>query len=268
MNSDDDRLAMHAEALREAERTGKPIFPLTETDSSLDVSAAYGIQRLNIEDRLSSGAKVVGRKVGLTSKAMQEMLGVREPDFGVILDDMVVQSGEEIDIASLIQPRIEAEIAFVLERDLKGPGVTTPQALTSIAGALPSLEVIDSRIEEWRIGLVDTVADNASSARVVLGGQLTSIDGLDLRLVGVAVSRNGELVEVGVGAAALGHPANCVAWLANKLAEFGDGLRAGDIVMPGAVHRAINVFPGDSFMAEFAWLGNVDVRFSTIAGER
>jgi 2-keto-4-pentenoate hydratase len=149
-----------------------------------------------------------------------------------------------------------------MARDLTGPGVTTANALDAIAGVLPAIEVVDSRIADWRIKLVDTVADNASSGLVVLGGRLRRVDELDLRLVGVVVSRNGELIDTGAGAAALGNPARCVAWLANKLATFGAGLRAGDIVLPGAVHKMVAAAPGDVYRAEFAHLGTVTARFS------
>jgi 2-keto-4-pentenoate hydratase len=212
--------------------------------------------------RTAAGARVVGRKVGLTSRPMQELLGVQEPDYGVLLDDMVVEDGDEIDLTRLLQPRIEAELAFVMERDLAGPGVTTATALAAIGGVLPAIEVVDSRIAEWRIKLVDTVADNASSGLLVLGGRMLPPTVLDLRLVGVVVSRGGELLDTGAGAAALGNPARCVAWLANKLATFGDTLRAGDIVLPGAVHKMVPVAPGDVFRAEYAYLGAVTARFS------
>jgi 2-keto-4-pentenoate hydratase len=161
-----------------------------------------------------------------------------------------------------VQPRVEAELAFVMARDLAGPGVTTANALAAIAGALPAVEVVDSRVADWKIKLVDTVADNASSGLMVLGGRLRSVADLDLRLLGVVVTRHGELLDTGAGAAALGNPARCVAWLANKLAAFGASLWAGDVVLPGAVHKMVPVRPGDVFRAEFAHLGAVTVRFS------
>ncbi len=153
-------------------------------------------------------------------------------------------------------------MAFIMERDLDGPGVTTASALRAIAGALPAVEIVDSRVADWKIKLVDTVADNASSGLIVMGGRLRRVDELDLRLIGVAVSRDGELIDTGAGAAALGNPARCVAWLANKLASFGAKLNAGDVVLPGAVHKMVPVQPGDVFRAEFAHLGAVTVRFS------
>jgi len=149
-----------------------------------------------------------------------------------------------------------------MERDLAGPGVTTAGALTAIAGALPAVEVVDSRVADWKIKLVDTVADNASSGLLVVGGRMLPVKDLDLRTLGVVVSRHGEVIDTGAGAAALGNPARCVAWLANKLGSLGDGLKAGDIVLPGAVHKMVSVASGDVFRADFAHLGPVTVRFT------
>jgi 2-keto-4-pentenoate hydratase len=255
-----------AEELWRAGVERAPVEPLTDRHPDLVIEDAYAIQTRVLERHLAGGARVVGRKVGLTSRPMQQMLGVDEPDYGVLLDDMVVEDGDEIPLARLLQPRVEAEIAFVMARDLAGPGLTTANALDAIAGALPAIEVVDSRIADWRIRLVDTVADNASSGLVVLGGRLRRVDELDLRLVGVVVSRGGTVIDTGAGAAALGNPARCVAWLANKLATFGAGLRAGDVVLPGAVHRMVPVAPGDVFRAEFAHLGAVIARFSNGSG--
>src|SRR5687768_11609874 len=164
---------------------------------------------------------------------MQELLGVDEPDFGVLTDEMVVEDGDLIDLGRLVQPRVEAELAFVMAEDLAGPGVTTARALAAIEGALPAVEVVDSRVADWKIKLVDTVADNASSGLIVLGGRMRPVRDLDLRLLGVVVSRHGQMIDSGAGAAALGNPARCVAWLANTLGAFGEGLRAGDVVLPG-----------------------------------
>ena len=251
-----------ADELWEADRTARPIAPLTDRHSDLDIEDAYAIQTINIDRRTAAGQRVIGRKVGLTSRPMQELLGVDEPDFGVLTDEMIVEDGDPIPMARLVQPRVEAELAFVMERDLAGPGVSTATALAAIAGALPAVEIVDSRVADWKIKLVDTVADNASSGLLVLGGRMRPVEELDLRLLGVVVSRGGELLDTGAGAAALGNPARCVAWLANKLSTLGSGLRAGDVVLPGAVHKMVPVQPGDVFRAEFAHLGAVTVRFS------
>ncbi|WP_308259503.1 2-keto-4-pentenoate hydratase [Pseudonocardia sp. H11422] len=255
-----------ADELWEADRTAVAVVPLTERHPALELADAYAVQTVNIDRRVAAGERVIGRKVGLTSRPMQEMLGVDEPDFGVLTDRMIVEDGDLIDLTRLVAPRVEAELAFVMERDLAGPGVTTGGALAAIAGALPAVEIVDSRVAEWKIKLVDTVADNASSGRLVLGGRMRPVDELDLRLLGVVVSRHGQLIDTGAGAAALGNPARCVAWLANKLGSFGAGLKAGDVVLPGAVHRMVPVQPGDVFRAEFAHLGAVTVRFSNGTG--
>jgi len=250
-----------ADELWEAERSGVAIDPLTSRHE-LDITDAYAVQTRNVERKLAEGARVVGRKVGLTSRPMQQVLGVDEPDYGVLFDDMVVEDGDEIPLSRLLQPRVEAELAFVMERDLAGPGVTTGTALAAVAGVLPSIEVVDSRVADWKIKLVDTVADNASCGLLVLGGRMRRVHELDLRLLGVVVRRGGEVIDTGAGAAALGNPIRCVAWLANKLASFGAGLKAGDVVLPGAVHRMVPVQPGDVFRADFAHLGAVTTRFS------
>ena len=251
-----------ADELWEADRTAKPIAALTDRHDGLGIEDAYAIQTINIDRRIADGQRVIGRKVGLTSKPMQDLLGVDEPDFGVLTDEMLVEDGDLITLSRLVQPRVEAELAFVMERDLAGPGVTTAGALAAIAGALPAVEIVDSRVADWKIKLVDTVADNASSGLLVLGGRMRKVEELDLRLLGVVVSRNGEMIDTGAGAAALGNPARCVAWLANKLGSLGSGLKAGDIVLPGAVHKMVPVTRGDVFRAEFAHLGAVTVRFS------
>src|ERR1022692_333175 len=259
-------VAQLADRLWQAEINHSPISPITDTDPGLAIDDAYAIQTFNIERRVAAGRVLRGRKVGLTSRPMQELLGVSEPDFGVLLDDMFVEDGDEIPLETLLQPRIEAEMAFVIGRDLAGPGVTTSNALTAIAGVLPALEIVDSRIADWRIALVDTVSDNASSGKLVIGGKLTPVTEFDLRLGGMVLTRNGALIDTGAGAAALGNPARCVAWLANKLATFGAALHRDDIVLPGALHRMGPVQPGDVFRAEFAHLGAVTARFSDAGG--
>lgn len=255
-------IAELADRLWRAEAGRAPVAPVTESVPDLSVDDAYAVQTHNVERRVAAGATVRGRKVGLTSRVSREMLGVHEPTFGVLLDDMFADEHDEIALDALVQPRVEAEIAFVMRRELAGPGVTTTDALTAIGAALPAIEVLDSRIVDWRVGLTDTVADNASAARAVLGGRLTPLAGLDLRLLGVLFHRNGVPIDSGAGAAVLGNPARCVAWLANKLGSLGSGLRRGDVVLPGALHRMVPVRPGDVFHARFAHLGSVTVRFS------
>jgi 2-keto-4-pentenoate hydratase len=251
-----------AERLRRAESDRVAVPPLTADVPDLTVDDAYAVQTHNVDRRVAAGAVVRGRKVGLTSRPVQDLLGVHEPNFGVLLDDMFVDEADELPVEALLHPRVESEIAFVLGSDLVGPGVTTPDALAAIGGVLPAVEVVDSRIADWRIRIADTVADNASSARVVVGARMVPVAAVDLRLLGVLFFRNGAPVESGAGAAVLGNPARCVAWLANKLGSFGGGLRRGDVVLSGALHRMVPVRPGDCFQARFAHLGSVTVQFS------
>lgn len=250
-----------ADALWQAEIERTPIAPVTGIWQGLTVDDAYAVQTHNVDRRVAAGAVVRGRKVGLTSRASQDLLGVREPNFGVLLDDMFVEEGDDVPLDSLVQPRVEAEIAFVMATDLAGPGVTTTDALTAVAGVLPAIEIVDSRIADWRIRIADTVADNASAARAVLGARIVPVTALDLRLIGVLFHRNGAPIDSGAGAAVLGNPARCVAWLANKLGTLGSGLRKGDIVLSGALHRMVPVRPGDVFHARFAHLGTVTAQF-------
>jgi 2-keto-4-pentenoate hydratase len=247
--------------LYSAERERRPIRPLTEQFPGIEIADAYGIQLGLMELKKADGGKVVGKKIGLTSTAMQKMLNVDQPDYGHILAGMMVDDGARFPTAELIQPKIEPEIAFILDKDLKGPGVTPIQVLAATAYVLPALEIIDSRIEGWKIKLCDTIADNASSARVVLGGVMKRVDQLDLRLVGMVMEKNGDVVQTGAGAAALGHPANAVAWLANAVGAFGVALKAGEVIMPGALCGAADVARGDTIRACFDGLGTVSVRF-------
>ena len=249
-----------AELLR-AERQRTPVDPLTDRFSDLNIAQAYQIQLAIIRGRLKEGRRVVGKKIGLTSKAMQDMLGVGESDYGHLLDDMVVLNGQPVAVDKLLQPRCEGEIAFLLRRDLKGPGVTVADVLAATEAVIPALEIVDSRIRDWRIKIQDTIADNAASARVVLGDKLTPVHDLDLRLVGMVLMKNGQVAATGAGAAVLGHPAASVAWLANKLLEFDIPLKAGEIILSGSLTAAPPVAAGDYFRADFDRLGSVSAYF-------
>lgn len=249
------------ERLYEAWRTRIPIPPLTAERPDLGPADAYAIQQVVVARRLAAGERIVGWKVGLTSRAMQEQLGVDQPDYGPILSGFLVPDGGSVETATLIAPRVEAEIAFRLRSPLRGPGLTALDVLAATEGVAPAIEIIDSRIEAWRIKLADTIADLASSARVVVGGRLTPVAGLDLRTVGVVLERRGEVVATGAGAAALGHPAEAVAWAANTLGALGVTMEAGSLVMPGALHASVPAGPDDVFRARFDGLGTVSVRF-------
>lgn len=257
----DQTVRQAADELYRAERERKMLPPLTERYPEIGADDAYRIQLASVELKKNAGASVVGKKIGLTSKAMQKMLNVDQPDYGHIFDNMIIEEGAVFPAGELIQPKIEPEIAFIMDRDLKGPGMTAIQVLAATRFVVPALEIIDSRIEGWRIKLCDTIADNASSARVVLGVTPKRVDQIDLRLIGMTLEKNGEVVQTGTGAAVLGHPANAVAWLANAIGKFGVGLKAGEVIMPGALTAASDVASGDVFRACFDGLGAVSVRF-------
>jgi len=257
---EDSQLKEIAARLERAERERVAIDP-PAASARLSVADAYRIQMINVERRLTAGRRIVGGKVGLTSAAMQKMMGVNEPDFGHLFDDMILESGSECRTDAMLLPRVEPEIAFVLSRELHGPGVTREDVLAATKYVTPALEIIDTRIRDWKITLADTIADNASSGRVVLGTQKTPPRQYDLASIAMKLEKNGALVEEGVGSAVLGHPAEPVAWLANKLAEFSQSLAAGSIVIPGALCRALPVAAGDVIVASFGPLGSVGVRF-------
>ncbi|MCC2338048.1 2-keto-4-pentenoate hydratase [Bacillus cereus group sp. MYBK71-2] len=250
-----------ADELLQAEDSRVGIPPFTERYANLSVEDAYNIQLEVVERKLKNGRYVIGKKVGLTSVAMQQMLGVNEPDYGHLLDDMKIENGSTISISSFVSPKIEAEIGFVLEKDLKGPNITYIDVLMATKYVVPTLEIIDSRISDWKIKLVDTVADNGSSAKVVIGDTFSSIDKVDLRTTGMTLYKNNSLIATGAGAAALGHPAQAIAWLANKLHEFNIELKAGELILPGALSGAVSVNSKDSIQADFGSLGSVSVAF-------
>lgn len=257
-----DKITKYAGRLLEAEKTTTAIAPLTEEDSNFTVEDAYRVQLANIREKVKNGRVITGKKVGLTSKAMQDLLGVNEPDYGHLLDDMVVENGGTVSMSRLLQPKIEAEIAFILKEDLTGGDVSVIDVLKATDYIVPALEIVDSRIRNWKIKLADTVADNASSGLYILGGTPRKPESVDLKMMGMVLERNGELVNTGIGAAALGDPAYCVAWLANKLSEFNISLRAGEVILSGALSAAADAASGDVFTATFAHIGQVSVRFT------
>lgn len=247
--------------LLEAEESRQGIMPLTERDISLTVEDAYQIQLETMRLKLAQGKKVIGKKVGLTSVAMQKMLNVDEPDYGHLFDDMELENGTTVKVDSMLSPKVEAEIGFMLAEDLVGPNVTYIDVLMATKYVVPTLEIIDSRVSDWKIKLVDTVADNGSSAKVVVGDAKTTIDEVDLRTNSMVLYKNGELLATGAGAAALGHPAHAIAWLANKLHEFGITLKKDELILPGALSGAVAVSAGDKIEARFGKIGTVTVHF-------
>ena len=249
-----------AKALYEARRDRKAIEPFTDTEPDLGMADGYAIAQQLTSMLVSDGDTVMGYKVGLTSKPMQQMIGVDSPDHGPVLRSTMYVDGAAVSLSRFIQPKIEAEIAFMLASGLRGPGVTVLAARQAIAGMVAAMEIVDSRFADWRIRLADTVADLASNGAVAVSSRLVPLDGLDPRLIGMVLTRSGTLVDTGVGAAALGDPIAVVAWLANTLGEMGAGLEAGQLVMTGALHAAVPMRAGDVYRAEFDRLGPVTVR--------
>jgi 2-keto-4-pentenoate hydratase len=249
-----------ARALYDARRNREAIEPFTDADPTLGMADGYAVQAELLRLLLADGDTINGYKVGLTSKPMQKMIGVDSPDYGPVLGSTVYRSGAEVSLSRFIQPKIEAEIVFVLGAELRGPGVTVADAKNAVAGIGASVEIVDSRFADWRIKLADTVADLASNGAVAMSDELVPLGDLDPRLIGMVLTRNGELVDTGAGAAALGDPLVVVAWLANTLAENGIALEPGHLVMTGALHAAVPMAAGDVFVAEFDRLGEVVVR--------
>lgn len=262
MPLDDTTRAAFAMSLLGALDERRPIAPLTEVTPDLTVDDAYAIQRLGIEQRCRRGARIVGMKIGLTSRAIQQALGVNEPDFGHLLSTMRVPDGGSVDLSTLVAPRAEGEIAFVLGSDLPETDCTEADVLACTAFIMPTIEIIDSRIRDWKLTLADTVADNASSGLFVLGGRKVPVDGLDLRTLGMNVEVNGDLHATGAGAAAMGSPVTSVAWLAATLGRHGMRLRAGDIVLSGGLAAPNTPNPGDWMRVSMQHLGSVSVRFA------
>lgn len=267
---DDQRRQQVAELLAHAEQTRKPIEPLVIGFPGIDVVDAYEIQLLGIRRRVAGGARVVGHKVGLSSKVMQDMMNVDEPDYGHLLDDMMLTEADPIRSSAYCAPRVEFEVAFILGEDLPGEGCTENDVVRATRAIVPSIELIDSRIRDWQIKIEDTIADNASSAGVVLGTKridpstvdLTNID-VQVHVTGAGATAPRRFLADGRSDAVLGNPATSVAWLANKVSAFGVALRAGDVVLPGSLTRAIDVHPGETFTAVFGrGLGQVTATFS------
>lgn len=250
-----------AEALYRAERERATIPQLSVTFPAVELEDAYAIQRLWMEARVRDGARVVGHKIGLTSRAMQLASRLTEPDYGHLLDDMVYDDGATVPAGRFLAPRLEVELAFVLGADLAGPGLRAHDVLRATELLVPALEIIDYRTEVPR-AVTDTIADNAAAAAVVVGGRPVRPHDVDPRWVSAILSKNGVIEETGVSAAVMGHPAAGVAWLANKLAPLGDGLRAGELVLAGSFTRPVTVAAGDVVHADYGPLGAIGVAFA------
>jgi len=248
--------------LFQALKSRTTVEPLTTRHPELTIDEAYHISLRMVQRRLDSGEQLIGKKIGVTSKAVQNMLNVHQPDFGYLTDTMVFESGCKMPISEqLIQPRAEGEIAFVLKHDLAGPGVTNADVLRATEAVFPCFEVVDSRVRDWKIKIQDTVADNASCGLFVLGSEGVDPRRVDLTTCGMVVYKNGELLSTGAGAAALGSPVNCVAWLANTLGRFGISLKAGEIILSGSLVPLEPVQAGDTMTVHIGQMGSASVDF-------
>jgi 2-oxopent-4-enoate/cis-2-oxohex-4-enoate hydratase len=254
------KIAQLGDELFDSLMSRTPIEPLTDREPGITVEHAYRIQEHVIARRLKLGDRIVGKKIGLTSRVVQRSLGVDEPDFGQLLASMV--ASDAIPASSMILPRAEGEIAFLLERDLQGPGVTNADVIHATHSVMACFEIVDSRIRDWKIKLQDTVADNGSAARFVLGNQAVDIKGLDLSTCGMVLEKNGDVACTGAGAAALGSPVNCVTWLANALGRLGIPLRAGEIILSGSLGALIPVAAGDVLNLSIGGIGTASIRFT------
>jgi 2-keto-4-pentenoate hydratase len=249
-----------AKALYEARRTRTPIAPFTDEDPTLGIADGYVVQSELVRLILADGDRIVGYKAGLTSKPMQRMLGVDQPDYGPVLGSTVFRDGDAVSVSAFIAPKIEAEIVLVIGEQLRGPGVTLDDARAAVSGAAASMEIVDSRFVDWRIKLADTVADLASNGAMVMSETVVPLADIDIRLIGMVLTRDGELVDTGAGAAALGNPFAVVVWLANTLGADGIALEPGHVIMTGALHAAVPIAAGEQYRAEFDRLGSLSVR--------
>jgi 2-keto-4-pentenoate hydratase len=260
-------LDRYAETLRTARERREPIAPLTDSEPTLSVSDAYAIAQRNVDARTAAGARVVGHKIGLTSAAVQQQLGVDQPDYGTLLDEMQLDDGAVIDLGRYIAPRVELELACRLAAPLPGPNVTADDVRRATADVAPSIELVDSRVRDWQIRLADTVADAASSAGFVLGASARPLGELDPTDIAAELWRGTELLERGHSSAVLGDPCVSVAWLANALLELGERLEPGQVILSGACTRMVSVAPGDRFRGTLAGLGEVSIAFADTGAE-
>ena len=258
---DTTTIERYGDALYQALIERTPIDPLTDREPDITIEDAYRIQLRMIQRRLDAGETIVGKKIGVTSKVVMNMLKVNQPDFGQMTSGMVFNEGEPIRVDSMIAPRAEAEVAFVLKHDLMGPGVTAADVLRATDCVMPCFEIVDSRIKDWKIKIQDTVADNASCGVLTLGGMRKSPRQLDLALAGMVLAKNGEVISTSTGAAVQGSPVNAVAWLANTLGRLGIGLKAGEVILSGSQSPLVPVKAGDSLSCSVGGLGSTSVRF-------
>ncbi len=258
---DKSKIEHYGDELYNALITRTAVAPLTDREADITIEDAYQIQQRMIQRRLDAGETIIGKKIGVTSKVVMDMLKVNQPDFGMMTSGMVFNEGESIDTSTMIAPRAEAEVAFVLKSDLMGPGVTAADVLRATDFVVPCFEIVDSRIQDWKIKIQDTVADNASCGVLVLGGRRKSPADIDLALAGMVLEKNGEIISTSTGAAVQGSPVNAVAWLANTLGDLGIGLKAGEVILSGSQSPLVPVKAGDSLVCSVGGLCGTSVGF-------
>ncbi|MEC9339867.1 MAG: 2-oxopent-4-enoate hydratase [Pseudomonadota bacterium] len=258
------KIDAYGDELYDALKNRTTVIPFTERESDITIEDGYQIQQRVINRRIEQdGERVVGKKIGVTSKAVQDMLGVHQPDFGYLMSSTAYNDGDSIKISdSLIQPKMEGEIAFILKKDLTGPGVTNADVLSATDFVMACFEICDSRIQDWKIKIQDTVADNASAGAYLLGDRAVAPDKVDLKTCGMILEKNGEIVSLGAGAATLGHPLNAVAWLANTLGQRGIALKAGEVILSGSLAAMVPAQPGDHMRVVIGGIGSASVVFT------
>ncbi len=250
-----------AKELYDAELGAYVVDKISTRFPDMVLSDAYAVQLETLAMRKAAGERLIGLKIGLTSRAMQKAIGIDTPDYGCLTDKMLLPEGTPCKMKELIQPKVEGEVAFFLKKGLKGPGLTVADVYNAVDYVAPAIEIVDSRIRDWDIGLLDTVSDNGSSARLVIGSAVTPLRDVDMRLTGMTLEKNGELISSGTTAEVWGNPAAAVAWLANELSKFGMDMAAGQIVLSGAVTAAPAAKAGDCFLVSFGGMGSVGVKF-------
>ena len=258
----DNAINQTADRIRQAFASGKPCAPVRDDLPAGDLDAAYAVQNINTDRWIAEGRRLVGRKIGLTAKSVQKQLGVDQPDYGMLFADMAYGDGQEIPLGQVMQPKVEAEVAFVLERDLRFERPTLAEVTSAVAYALPAIEVVGSRIANWDIKIVDTIADNASSGLFVLGATPRKLSDFDLELCGMVMERRGDQISLGSGRACLGNPLNAARWLAEVMVRVGRPLEAGDVIMSGALGPMAVAAAGDVVEARINRLGSVRAVFA------
>jgi 2-oxopent-4-enoate/cis-2-oxohex-4-enoate hydratase len=257
-----NKIQLYGDELFDAQQNARQITPLTDRESQLSIESAYAIQQHTIARRVSGGDAIIGKKIGITAKAVMNLLGVNQPDFGQLLSSFQYGNDDVLKMSDFCQPKGEGEIAFILKKDLKGPGITSAEVLAATDYLLPAFEIVDSRVSDWKIKIQDTVADNASAGAFVLGNTPISPKGIDLSTCGMVLKKNGEIIGTGAGAATMSHPVNAVTWLANKLGELGLPLKAGEIILSGSLSIMFPIQSGDHLSMKISGIGEVTCQFN------